>query len=443
MSFVHDQSPGYMGNGLDLFILPATQTSEEHGRWQDIHPVSSITDRGPIEFVIDGSSEYLDLARSWIYVKAKVVAADGTAVTDKKVAPVNLFLHSLFSQVDVTLQGKLVSSGSNTYPYRAMFGTLLNYGNEAKTTRLTSELFYKDTAGAMDETDPSKAIDAGGNAGLASRYKHSNKSNSIELAGPIHADLFFQGRYILDMVELKLKFTRSDAAFCLMSGETSPTQKVVIEDATLFIRKIKPNPSLALALVEKLKTTPAKYPIRRTDVKVFSLASGSFGTPKDNVFNGQIPDRLVIAMVDSDAYNGSYTKSPYNFKHNNLRYLGVFANGNQVPQKPLQLKYSETGGQGFIMGYQSLFTGSGIMYGDHGNQISREDYADGYTLYCFNLTPDLSSGENFNLIKQGNLRIEIQFASALQHTVNLIVYAEFDSVLEIDHSRNVLFDYAA
>ena len=443
MSFVHSESPESMGSSLDLFTVPATQTSEEHGRWQDVHPVSSITDSGPIEFVIDGSSEYLDLARSWIYVKAKVVAANGSAVSDKKLAPVNLFLHSLFSQVDVTLGGKLVSSGSKTYPYRAMLGTLLNYGNGAKTTRLTSELFYKDTPGAMDETDPAKALDAGGNAGLASRYKHSNKSNSIELTGPIHADLFFQGRYIIDMVELKLKFTRSDAAFCLMSGETNPNYKAVIEDAVLFIRKVKPNPSVALALVEKLKTTPAKYPVRRTEVKVVSVPSGSFDISKDNVFNGQIPDRLVITMVDSDAYNGSYTRSPYNFKHNNLRYLGVFANGNQVPQKPLQLKFSEEGGQGFIMGYQSLFTGSGIMYGDHGNQISREDYANGYTLYCFNLTPDLSSGENFNLIKQGNLRIEVQFASALQQTVNLIVYAEFDSVLEIDQSRNILFDYAA
>ena len=73
-----------------------------------------------------------------------------------------------------------------------MLGTLLNYGNEAKTTRLTSGLFCKDTAGAMDETDPTKAAAAaGGNHGIITRYKHSNKRDSIELAGPIHADFFF------------------------------------------------------------------------------------------------------------------------------------------------------------------------------------------------------------------------------------------------------------
>ena len=190
MSFVHHESPECMSNALELFTVPATQTGEEHGRWHDAHPVSTITDGGPIEFSIDGSSEYLDLAHSYLYVKAKVTAADGSVVTDKKVAPVNLFLQSLFSQVDVMLNGKLVSTGSNTYPYRAMIGTLLNYGGEAKKSKLTSQLFYKDSAGAMDEVDPAKTVDAGGNGGLIARYKHSNKSESIEMTGPIHADIF-------------------------------------------------------------------------------------------------------------------------------------------------------------------------------------------------------------------------------------------------------------
>ena len=37
-----------------------------------------------------------------------------------------------------------------------MLGTLLNYGDEAKTSKLTTQLFYKDSAGAMDEVDPTK-----------------------------------------------------------------------------------------------------------------------------------------------------------------------------------------------------------------------------------------------------------------------------------------------
>jgi hypothetical protein len=61
-------------------------------------------------------------------------------------------------------------------------------------------------------------------------------------------------------------------------------------------------------------------------------------------------------------------------------------------------------------------------------------------LFGFDLTPDMSEVGAFQLIKQGNLRVEIHFTST---TINVIMYAEFDNVIEIDRNRQVLFDYSA
>ncbi|CAC5423992.1 unnamed protein product [Mytilus coruscus] len=77
--------------------------------------------------------EYVDLKRSKLYVKAKLVKGDGSSLTENEyVGPINLFLQSMFSQVEVTMQGKLVSSTTNHYPYKAMIQTLLSYGSESK-----------------------------------------------------------------------------------------------------------------------------------------------------------------------------------------------------------------------------------------------------------------------------------------------------------------------
>ena len=100
-----------------------------------------------------------------LYVKAKVTQENGNNLAaDTDVGPVNLFLHSLFSQVDISLNGTLITSSTNTYPYWAMLETLLSYGYDAKTSQLTSALYYKDTAGQMGST-----FDGNIDNGLATR----------------------------------------------------------------------------------------------------------------------------------------------------------------------------------------------------------------------------------------------------------------------------------
>ena len=145
--------------------------------------------------------------------------------------------------------------------------------------------------------------------------------------------------------------------------------------------------------------------------------------------------------MDTEAYNGSYRSNPSYFKHHNLTQVGVYVDGEQIPRKPLFLNFDAAGGQNVIDGYQSLFSGIGKLSQDTGNQINRSDYGSGYTLFAFDLTPDHCPGDHFELIKQGNLRLELHFSEALANTVNLIVYAEFQNIIEVDANRNVLSDY--
>ena len=56
--------------GLDLFTIPPLQTSIESGMWVEHYPLSTISDTGPLEFVIKGSGdEYTDLANTHIHIK--------------------------------------------------------------------------------------------------------------------------------------------------------------------------------------------------------------------------------------------------------------------------------------------------------------------------------------------------------------------------------------
>ena len=129
-ALVHPLSCACGKSELELFAVPPTQTAINSSQWMEYRPITSLTDTGPIEFVITGSGEeYVDLSETYLQVTAKIVKPSGGDLeqtlddngtvngTDADVGPVNLWLHSLFSQVDVSLNDRLVTPSMNTYPY--------------------------------------------------------------------------------------------------------------------------------------------------------------------------------------------------------------------------------------------------------------------------------------------------------------------------------------
>lgn len=215
-------------------------------------------------------------------MKAKIFKADGTDLeATTQVGPTNLCLHSLFSQVDVSLNERLISSSTNTYAYRAMLETLLNHGDEAKKSQLTMSLFYKDTPGKMDTVNP-LAEDDKANLGLKARFAFTSSSNIVDMMGAIHSDVFFQERLLLNGVNLRIKLNRAKNSFCLLSSATTPNFKVTLTEAILYVRKVKVASSITLGHAAALRHTTAKYPLRRVDCKVLTIPRGFSSFNLDN-----------------------------------------------------------------------------------------------------------------------------------------------------------------
>lgn len=438
MSFLHQKSCECVKTELDLFSLPPTQTSIDSGKWIQYKPVSSITDNAPIEFVIPGhGDEYTDLSQTMIHVMANIKKSDGSdlaAADDNEVGPINNWLHSLFNQVDVYMNNRLVSPQNNTYAYRAYIENTLNYGDDAKLSHIECGLYVMDTHSKMDSISDE-------NEGFKKRKEYTTRSKTVDMLGRLHVDLCNQEKFLLNGVELRFRMIRSRDTFSIMANTDS--YKVNIKEVNLFIRRCKISPSVLLAHSKTLESGSAKYPITRVEVKSITLPTGIRNKTLDSVFLGQLPKRLIFGLVSNEAFNGNLKKNPFNFKNYKLNFLALYIDGEQVPFKALEPTFDADNSQ-FILAYQSLFTGTGIFFTNAGNAIPRSAYAGGYTLYAFDLTADLSASESshWNLVRNGNLRIELKFSEALTETVNCIVYAEFDNVIEVDRHRNVTADFS-
>ena len=260
----------------------------------------------------------------------------------------------------------------------------------------------------------------------------------MDLFGRPHNDLFYQPRLLLNGVDLRLKLTRNKDAFTLMSAAAG-NYRIVITKASLFVRKVRPAPSVLLGHTQALTRTNAKYPLQRVDVRTFTIPSGSRQGNLDNVVLGSLPSMCLIGLVTNKTYNGAYEENPFNFKHFDVDHLSLLVDGRQVPATALRPDFTNNL---YARSYTGLYQAIGKLGQDEGPSISYSDYGKGFTLYGFDLSSDLSSTQDhFNLVKQGNIRIDIRFKNALTETVNLVLYLVNQTVLEIDKSRTVIYDY--
>lgn len=435
MAFMHSASNECVRSELDLWLVPPTQTALERTQWVPYKPLTTLDASNTVEFCVPGvGHEYIDPAHTLLYVKAKIVDAAGkdVASSDSDAVPVNYALHSMWSQVDVSLNQKVITASSMTYAYRAYIEALLNYDASAKDSHMTQRLWSRDTPLHFDKSDPSE------NLGLTPRRLRTGGSRVFEVMGPLHVDFFNQDRFLLNNVEMRIKLTRSGDDFFLMSSLA--TEKLKLLDVTLYVRKVTVSPSIMLAHAQALEKAPAKYPVNRVEIKTVTITQGLRDKCLDNLFTNQLPQRIIIGFVDNRGFNGDYKRNAFNFQHFNLNHLSLMVDGRPYPTQPLAPDFKN---KQYLEAYNTLFSGTGLHWKDEGNSISFEDYIHGYVLYAFDLSPDLSANEpHWNLQKQGTIRLDVKFGEPLTDPINCIVYAEFQNLIEIDKNRNVIVDYS-
>ncbi|KAK3082480.1 hypothetical protein FSP39_001881 [Pinctada imbricata] len=378
---------------LALFHNFPTEVGVEQCEWIDVRPVSNTSHGGVVEFNLSGAnSNYLDLKRTRIFVRARILQQDGSLLEDgDKVGLVNLPLHSIWNQVDISLQQQnITSSVSTNYPYKAYIDRLLQHGISTDRGLQQSQLFLPDSSGFFDDSDST----SGGNTGLFMRSQYTRNSSFVDLEGPIYSDICQQERYILNGVRVGFKFWPSRESFCLMSAETPANYRLEIEECILRCCYVKINPGVLLGHSEALLKQPALYPYRRSDIKCFAIPAGQFHMNVDDVFQGEVPERLVVGLVSSQAYSGSYTKNPFNFAHFNCCFSALYVDGKSVPTTPFEPNFKENN---FVSSYLSLFGTNGAMSEENEMRLTRDDYAKGFCLYVFDINRAYDSENNLPL----------------------------------------------
>lgn len=418
---------------LALFAERPVQTDIESSSYVKVYPLNNVqSSTGPIEFHIQGSADdYIDLDETKLCLRVKVVKTDGTDIDEAdRVYPVNNWMHSLFSDVTCLLNETQVEGGTHMYSYKSYLSNLLLYGQQAKLCQLQPSGFYKDEAGKMNDN---------ANKGFVARKTWIAESRSHDLVGSLHLDICQQGKLILNQVDIRLKLTHSNPSFNLVSlkpdeDTAAVAAKVQFEEAYLLVRRVKVSPDTIRQHETGLQLQNAVYPIQKTEMLTYTVASGSLSHIKENLFHGQLPKLLVLGLVYNEDFNGKSDTNPFNFQHMGVKHVGVYKDGMPIPHEAFTPNFAANL---CAEEYMALMSALDLSTTDADIGLTKNEYMQGYTLFAFNLSPDKVIAGHGQPLQDGNLRVELKFNAALTKAINVVAMAIFDDQIEISRLRKV------
>ena len=281
----------------------------------------------------------------------------------------------MWSSVDIKMNNNLVSESGTNYMYKALMEALLTYDENTKKIQLSNEGFTGDS-GDFTQINPDSPPY---NHGLKIRHKWFKNFAVVEFVGPLMADICNQDRLILPGVDIDIKLWPTQDEFHLITNPLGLRCKLLIDEIYLNVCKVNVSLKVMMGHDAALEIADSIYPFARTDIRTFNIAEGNFGMNIEDIWQGEVPTKLVVGLVKSQAYNGDYHLNPFHFQHFDVSDIGFFVNGEATPHPA-----------------------------------------------CYVGKP-----------REGHTKLDIRFKKGLSSPVTVILYATFPENMTIDQARNV------
>ena len=467
MSLVNSQSPLTVLAPFELFSNAPVQTSIENIHREQIRPITQLNTGGYIEFDVNSNlNEYIKLEEIYLTVKfrVKLTKTDKSTVALSdwdSVSTVNNVLHSLFNQVDLSINDIQTTISLLTYAHKAYFNELLFSTPEARKSYLQCGGWYVDDEPTHYNRSLSKERTKLIEHIKQTEYKKAKRiaelsvppaqvpatptaadadvGRIVELSGRLHLDLLNQNKYLIGGTKLHFKFVLNRPEFLFMVKDEKLYPQINFLDVYLDVPKAIVSDDLAIAHQKAIVISPAKYPIDRFEVRTMTIDTGVTGKTFENVINGRLPKKIFVTFVENQSFNGSFTENPFLYKHFDIAYVACFVNG---VRKIIQTDFSN---RLILEAYLELCKVPNQANNSNRMQINMRDFENGSTIWAFNINQDGSDGVTTDGHTcpplDGHIRFEILFRTPTTKPINALFFCDFDNQICVTSDRNPIVDY--
>ena len=257
--------------------------------------------------------------------------------------------HSVIRQINLQLNGTLISPQSDTYHYKAYIENLLNFNGEDGKTVLAPQGWFNAvdfppqwTANNTDRTTPHadyRNLSANHKAALA--FSVAETANyaagaTYSLVFTPHLEVFHTGKVLVPGVEIKMKF-HFNSSNLFLNGVALGGRFVEGDFKHRFhLCQLSLNETMYKTLSAQRHNDKqlATYLPVRSEIRTFSMQGNLTRFDIPNLFQNRIPDRLIVGLLDSRAFKGDVTRDPFFFQKFGLSFIRQIVRGEEYPYEP-------------------------------------------------------------------------------------------------------------
>jgi hypothetical protein len=271
--------------------------------------------------------------------RARVLHEDGSLlVQNEPVSCVNLLPESLFSQINVFINGLPVNDHGRGSHMKAYINKQFSFTDEVKKCGMLNDFYMSDQVENVDlswEDITEKSLKE--ETGLIGRSAVIAKSRDIFFSFKPTFDLMSCDRAFPPGYCLTLEFERSTAEFCLLAPTTAQKYKIRIYDMHLECRRFIPSRN-ALSHLPNPKTGTYYLPFTRQTVRHRSLMSGivEYTVPKIADGSTALPYHILIIPISTTQCT-DIRKNPYIFWPKTITRYSLLLNSASMPSKPIEI----------------------------------------------------------------------------------------------------------
>jgi len=269
-------------------------------------------------------------------MKATVVIrkSDGTSLPDQDrlVGPVNNACASLFSNLQMSINGVEITTNQTNYHYKCFLQNLISYNEVAKTSNLHLAGWCTDKAW-LNTAGESTTHASLSNLGFKSRaqwFKKGYKADSSEyrpsgytFLAPFRHELHGVTKPIPPGVRIQFILSRASDKFSLLRitkakpslTDDTEAYRLKLESCVLYVKIAQMSLPLYKELHSKIQHTPIRYYFRKLHMHVETLNANAESV-QTNILNPDhaAPVKVYFCIVSTSAFNGDYELNPYCFQ---------------------------------------------------------------------------------------------------------------------------------